>query len=200
MISFLCITNRKQLLSRWNLLLLLDVVNMSYINPFHSTDLFWYPPETSENFWFSDVFRGYQKRSVARNELTRRTRKLDFYYWFILCHRSPFILSVFEYSVVINIETVAEGSTYFMSLVSFYTPLETLETRGFLMFSGAIERPVTWFKPGCINDPVYFLVFHYNVNRCIKGRHVTEWVELFIIKSNNTCPRWKKWKHQFAVR
>ena len=38
-------------------------------NPFHATDLFWYPLETSENLWFSDVFRGYQKRSVVWNEL-----------------------------------------------------------------------------------------------------------------------------------
>ena len=35
--------------------------------PFHATDLFWYPLKTSENFWFFDVFRGYQKRSVAWN-------------------------------------------------------------------------------------------------------------------------------------
>ena len=30
-----------------------------YINPFHATGLFRYPLKTSENFWFSDVFRGY---------------------------------------------------------------------------------------------------------------------------------------------
>ena len=34
-----------------------------YLNPFHATDLFWYPLKTSENLWFSDVFRGCQKRS-----------------------------------------------------------------------------------------------------------------------------------------
>ena len=41
------------------------------INPFLATDLFWYPLKTSENqrFRFSDVFRGYQKRSVAWNGL-----------------------------------------------------------------------------------------------------------------------------------
>ena len=38
-------------------------------NPFHAIDLFWYPLKTSENLWFSDVFRGYQKRSVAWNGL-----------------------------------------------------------------------------------------------------------------------------------
>ena len=39
------------------------------INPFHATDLFWYPLKTSENLWLSDVFRGYQERSVAWNGL-----------------------------------------------------------------------------------------------------------------------------------
>ena len=33
------------------------------INPFHATDLLWYPP---------DVFREYQKRSVAWNGLTKK--------------------------------------------------------------------------------------------------------------------------------
>ena len=36
------------------------------------TDLFWYPLETLENQRFSDVFRGYQKRSVAWNGLIER--------------------------------------------------------------------------------------------------------------------------------
>ena len=40
-----------------------------YLNPFHATDLFWYPLKTSENQRFSDVFRGYQERSVAWNGL-----------------------------------------------------------------------------------------------------------------------------------
>ena len=35
------------------------------LNPFHSTCLFLYPLKTSENLWFSDVFRGYRKRSVS---------------------------------------------------------------------------------------------------------------------------------------
>ena len=38
------------------------------INLFLATDLFWYPLKT-ENQRFSDVFRGYQKRSVAWNGL-----------------------------------------------------------------------------------------------------------------------------------
>ena len=41
----------------------------SIFNPFHATDLFWYPLKTSENERISDVFRRYQKRSVAWNEL-----------------------------------------------------------------------------------------------------------------------------------
>ena len=31
------------------------------INPFHATDLFWYPLNTSENQRYSDVFKRYQK-------------------------------------------------------------------------------------------------------------------------------------------
>ena len=38
-------------------------------DPFHFTDLFWYPLKTSKNLGFSDVFRGYQKREVAWNGL-----------------------------------------------------------------------------------------------------------------------------------
>ena len=44
---------------------LLKEILFLLINPFHATDLFWYPLRTSENLWFSDVFREYQKRSVA---------------------------------------------------------------------------------------------------------------------------------------
>ena len=45
------------------------IVMTGLINLFHATDLFWYPLKTSENLRFSDVFRGYQKRSVAWNGL-----------------------------------------------------------------------------------------------------------------------------------
>ena len=45
------------------------------INPSHATglesDLFLYPLKTSENQRFSDVFRGYKKRSVAWNGLIK---------------------------------------------------------------------------------------------------------------------------------
>ena len=39
-----------------------------HINPFHVTDLFQYPRKT-ENQRFSDIFRGYWKRSLAWNGL-----------------------------------------------------------------------------------------------------------------------------------
>ena len=45
------------------------------VNPFHATDLFWYPLKI-ENQRFSDVFRGYQKRSVALNGLSDNEAKL----------------------------------------------------------------------------------------------------------------------------
>ena len=42
-------------------------------NPFYITDLFWYLLKISENQRFSNIFRGYQKRSVARNGLSKYT-------------------------------------------------------------------------------------------------------------------------------
>ena len=35
--------------------------NNDVFNLFHASGLFWYPLKTSENLWFSDVFRGYQE-------------------------------------------------------------------------------------------------------------------------------------------
>ena len=49
-------------------------IYIEVINPFHATDLFWYPLKTSENLRFSDVFRGYQKRSVAWNKIISISR------------------------------------------------------------------------------------------------------------------------------
>ena len=43
--------------------------NVSDLNPFDATDLFWNLLKTSENQRFSDVFRDYQKRSAAWNGL-----------------------------------------------------------------------------------------------------------------------------------
>ena len=40
---------------------------LSPVNPCHVTALFIYPLKTSENQKFSDVFRGYRKRSMAWN-------------------------------------------------------------------------------------------------------------------------------------
>ena len=37
------------------------------VNPFHATGLFQYLLKTTESLWFSDVFRGYRKKQVARN-------------------------------------------------------------------------------------------------------------------------------------
>ena len=47
----------------------LILIPTKLVNSFHATDLFWYLLKTSENLWFSHVFRGYQKISVAQNEL-----------------------------------------------------------------------------------------------------------------------------------
>ena len=41
-----------------------------YVNPFPALSLFLYPLKTSENLWFSGVFRGYKKKPVALNGLT----------------------------------------------------------------------------------------------------------------------------------
>ena len=52
------------------LLLCLSIARLEEeINPFHATDLFWYPLKTSENQRCFNVYRGYQKRSVASNGL-----------------------------------------------------------------------------------------------------------------------------------
>ena len=38
---------------------------------FHTTRLFLHPLKTSENLWFSDVFRGHRMRRVAWNDLIK---------------------------------------------------------------------------------------------------------------------------------
>ena len=43
-----------------------EEVSLRCINPYHVTDLFWHPLKTSENLWFSDVFRRYQKSGMQR--------------------------------------------------------------------------------------------------------------------------------------
>ena len=44
-------------------------------NSFHVTGFLLYPPEDIENLWFSDVFRGYSKRPVALNGLSKKKFK-----------------------------------------------------------------------------------------------------------------------------
>ena len=51
----------------------ISLVHTTFLNPFHATDLFWCPLKTSENIWFSDILRGYQKRSVSWNGLNSRS-------------------------------------------------------------------------------------------------------------------------------
>ena len=43
-------------------------------NLFLATGLFLYPMKISENFWFSDIFRGYRNRPVVENGLRRFTK------------------------------------------------------------------------------------------------------------------------------
>ena len=51
--------------------LVLKGLRTPIIKPFHATDLFLYPLKISKNLWFSDVFKGYRKRSVACNGLIK---------------------------------------------------------------------------------------------------------------------------------
>ena len=63
--------NIRHLRGLWTLFLcfLLNSINFLSFNLLHATSLFLYPLKTSENQMFSDVFRGYRKRPVARNRL-----------------------------------------------------------------------------------------------------------------------------------
>ena len=51
-----------QLTSHTKQCMLHDMLAINWLNIFHATGLFRYPMKTSENFWFSDVFRGYRNR------------------------------------------------------------------------------------------------------------------------------------------
>ena len=44
-------------------------VNTTSLEPSHASGFFLYLLRTSENLWFSDVFRGSRKKAVARNGL-----------------------------------------------------------------------------------------------------------------------------------
>ena len=41
---------------------MLIISNVRFGNPFHATGIFLYPLKTSENLWFSDIFKGYRKK------------------------------------------------------------------------------------------------------------------------------------------
>ena len=60
--------NRKFLLRGCVFLLLFQNIKPIFLKLFHVTGLFLYPLKT-ENLWFSDVFRGYRKRSMAWTRL-----------------------------------------------------------------------------------------------------------------------------------
>ena len=68
-----------------------------HINPFHVTDLFQYPRKT-ENQRFSDIFRGYWKRSLAWNGLNALVFVGAYSSWGI--------------SVVINLITLLNSEMY----------------------------------------------------------------------------------------
>ena len=61
------------------IVIIIDIVDDSFgfwqiINPLHATDLFLYPLRTSENLWFSGVYREYRNTPVAwcwLNEIIR---------------------------------------------------------------------------------------------------------------------------------
>ena len=55
-------------------------LTFTYLIPFHATGLILYPLKTSENQMFSDVFRGYRKRSVAWNRLVPSTQHISSQY------------------------------------------------------------------------------------------------------------------------
>ena len=46
-------------------------------NSFHATGLFLYLLKTSENLWFSDVFRRYRKRPMAPNGLMKKRNQSE---------------------------------------------------------------------------------------------------------------------------
>ena len=79
------------------------------INPFHAAGLFLYLLKTSENIWFSDVFRGYRKRPVAWNGLVyqlffRTTNLLLLLYPLLLIKSMTYSLAIrfFSQSLVMR--------------------------------------------------------------------------------------------------
>ena len=48
-----------------NVIQLIRLLSISGVDPFNATGFFLYPLKTSENLWYSNVYRGYRKRPVA---------------------------------------------------------------------------------------------------------------------------------------
>ena len=46
------------------------VIILEFVDPYHATGLFLYSLKASENFWLSNVFRGYRRRPVVWKELS----------------------------------------------------------------------------------------------------------------------------------
>ena len=65
------------------------------LKPFLATDLFWHPLKTPENLWFSDVFRGYQKRLMAGNGLVGNQKQPKKFNWIIDSAVFPFVNCIY---------------------------------------------------------------------------------------------------------
>ena len=50
--------------------------NLELLNPFHVIAFFLYTLKTSENLWFSDVFREYRERPVSWNRLRKYVKQV----------------------------------------------------------------------------------------------------------------------------
>ena len=91
-------------------------------NPFHATGLFLYLLKTSENLWFSDVFRGYRKRPVAWDGLMYQ-----------LFFRTPNLLLLLYPLVLIQSMTYSLAIRFFsQSLVMRYRALDNASHRKYL--------------------------------------------------------------------
>ena len=94
---------------------------MKILSPFYATDLFWYPLKTSENQRFSDVFRGYQKRSVAWNGLIVSLNLYE-------CEANYlYILQILNKTSCIELSLSFRIREYFWSMITFYTFRKTWE-------------------------------------------------------------------------
>ena len=127
--------------------------NENFFNPFHATDLFRCPLKTSENLWFSDVSKGYQKRSGAWNGLSKKKKTKEKNKNIV--NLELILQTVLGQWVNTNTSTKAPKNvlaTYYSGLnidfeqlvihmvpVLFYSP-RNKKTRVFPIFLGGIER------------------------------------------------------------